>query len=144
MKKTDILVIIIILLLSVGFYALYFSNNQLSGELMIVVYYKNQVIHEQPLNEDTDVIVDIYTEDQKLYVNVGDRGFKHFSHISNVDSRHIENTIRITYGQTLMIHANCEDKLCMNMRIGSRASAPIVCTNGVLIKLQSEEFVIEV
>lgn len=150
MKKADILVIFIVLLLAVGFYALYFSNNQLSGDLMIVVYYKNQVIHEERLEDDTDIIIDFYTEGGKLYLAKGKSGseslknHKVVNNIKNVDSRHIENAVWITRERTIMSHANCDDLLCMNMRIGSRTSAPIVCTNGVIIKLVSDEFIIQV
>lgn len=140
MKKVDILVIILVLLISSTFYFLYFNNYSSTGDKVVQILYKNQVVYETDLKQTTNVIVEITSKDQILYVKIDDT-IKTYPISSNVE---ILNNVSITSEEIRMIEANCKNKYCYNMRLGKGFSSPIVCTNGILVRLVSDEFYIGV
>lgn len=148
MKKADILVIILVLFLSIGFYVIYFSNNLLDSddEYVIEIYYKqsSEPVYSIKLEEDTNVKVKLTTKDGFLFVEVCDNNAGEYKlykdPIKTVETREILNIVSIEYNHIHMQDANCENKLCMNMKISKTISTPIFCTNGVLVKLVSEDF----
>lgn len=146
MKKTDIIVIVFVLLLSIGFYAIYFSNNASFGNdnsYTVEIYYDNKVIYRVALKEDTNEIVKITTKDKLLYLSIDEDGDEVYE-INNpplsIDKNHeILNVVSIEFGHIHMHDANCKNQLCMNMRIGNNPMVQIVCTNDVKVKLVSDE-----
>jgi len=146
MKKADFLVITIILLISIGFYAIYFSNNLISSDSYgIEIYYNNQKVFEEALEETTKVTVCLDVEDVVLYVKVdrnNDGIYESTKEYLNLVSTptHTHNVVHIEYGNIHMVEANCENKLCLNMRIGKTLATPIFCTNNVLIKLVTNDY----
>ncbi|HHX00686.1 MAG TPA: hypothetical protein GX740_05235 [Acholeplasmataceae bacterium] len=146
MKKADILVIALVLLLSIGFYVIYFSNNLITHDsLGVEVYYKNLLVYEQELKDDIEATVSIETKSGILIVKIdldGDGEFEKIDEYTNVetDSREIYNVVHIEYGHIHMEEANCDNKLCLNMRIGKTLSTPIFCTNNVLVKLVTNDY----
>jgi len=141
MKKVDILVILIVLLLSTSFYIIYFSSNRLGDDVIVEVTYKNTVIYSVKLEESTDLIIEITSEDNVLTV-------KNNSKIKNFpigSDKEILNVVLITFDEIRMIDANCPNKYCLYMKLKSSTVTPIVCTNGIMIKLISDnEFTVEV
>ena len=147
MKKADILVIALILILSVGFYAIYFSNNLIINDdstYKIEIYYKNELIYNVELTEDINERVNIITKNNELFVNIDSDGDGNYDDILGPntvnDNREILNTVKIEYGHVHMEDANCANKLCLNMKIGRTLSTPIFCTNDILVKLVTEEY----
>jgi len=43
--------------------------------------------------------------------------------------------VQITDKEILMIHANCQTKRCMYMKITKNIPTPIICTNGITVEL---------
>lgn len=147
MKKADILVIALILILSVGFYAIYFSNNLIINDdstYKIEIYYKNELIYNVELTEDINERVNIITKNNELFVNIDSDGDGKYDDVLGPntvnDNREILNTVKIEYGHVHMEDANCANKLCLNMKIGRTLSTPIFCTNDILVKLVTEEY----
>ena len=147
MKKADIFVFALVLLLSVGFYVVYFSNNLIVDDesaYYVEIYYKNEQVYRVLLDENIDQRIKLTTKDNFLYIeidsdsnNTYDKSLKPIATTSNHE---ILNIVSIEYDHIHMEDANCENKLCMNMRIGKTLSTPIFCTNDILVKLISDEY----
>lgn len=147
MKKADILVVALVLLLSVGFYVIYFSNNLIvddDSSYGVEIYYKRTMVYNVELTEDIDVRVNIETKDNLLYIQIdidGDGEYEIIQKPINTDDDHvIHNIVKVEHGHVHMEDANCKNKLCLNMRIGKTLSTPIFCTNDVLVKLVTNEY----
>lgn len=147
MKKADILVIALVLLLSVGFYVVYFSNNLIVDDesaYYVEIYYKNDRVYRVVLDENTDQRIKLTTKNNLLYVEIDNNGDGTFDNslkpIDTTSNREILNVVSIEYDHIHMEDANCDNKLCMNMKIGKTLSTPIFCTNEVLVKLISDEY----
>lgn len=146
MKKFDILVISIVLLLSIGFYVIYFNlnPNNANDDLIVEIRYRNILIYEEPINENTDIIIKITSKNNELIreIDLNNDGIYDIKKpaIAINENYEILNIIHITGNDIHMIDANCDNKLCMNMKIGRMMSTPIFCTNGILIKVVSSEY----
>ncbi|MCK9470507.1 MAG: NusG domain II-containing protein [Bacilli bacterium] len=146
MKKADIVVIVLVFLLSVGFYVIYFTNNANFGNInsyVVEVYYDNKIVYSVDLKEDTNEMVKITTENKLLYLSIdkdGDEVYEIINEPFAIENNHeIINEIVIEFGHIHMHDANCKNKLCMNMRIGNNPLVQIVCTNDVKVKLVSDD-----
>lgn len=147
MKKTDFLVIALVLLLSISFYVIYFSNNYTTSddyESEVIVYYKSSEVYRVTLKKNTNIRLRLTTKNKQFILeeDVNGDGIYDTQHDpkATTDSTEILNVIHIEYGNIHMEEANCKNKLCMNMRITSGMPTPIFCTNDVLIKIESKEF----
>lgn len=144
MKKSDFLVIFLILALVVTFYSVYFTMNKISDEAQVVkVYYKSIEIYEVNYDKDLDVEVKISSKDNVLLVEIGlnqDGTFNDVKYFQIDEDVEILNIVHFLYGNIHMTEANCTNKLCMSMRIAHKLSTPIFCTNNILIKLESSAF----
>lgn len=144
MKKADIFVIIFVFLLSVTFYGIYFSNNKQGDDLGVEIYYQGKLIYEAEITEDINSVIYITSKSNSLFVKIdlyGD-GKKIIEKSPMVisESHEIVNTVKIQKDNIRMTDANCDNHLCMNMRIGGRIASPIFCTNGILIKLVTNDY----
>lgn len=147
MKKADILVIALVLLLSVGFYVVYFSNNLIVDDesaYYVEIYYRNNRVYRVILDENTNERIKLTTKDNFLYVEIDSNSDNTYDNslkpIATTSNNEILNIVSIEYDHIHMEDANCENKLCMNMRIGKTLSTPIFCTNDILVKLISDEY----
>lgn len=146
MKKADFLVITLVLLLSISFYVIYYSNNLLLYDSYgVEIYYNNVLVYEQELKDDVETIISLETNSGVLVLKIdndADGTFdktKTFDNIA-INSKDIKNIVHIEYGNIHMEEANCENKLCLNMRIGLTLATPIFCTNDVLVKLVTNDY----
>lgn len=146
MKKADFFVISLVLLLSIGFYVIYFSNNLLLYDSYgVEIYYNNVLVYEQELKDDVETIVSLETKSGVLIVKVdndADGSFDNTKTFNNIvtNPNDIKNIVHIEYGNIHMEDANCQNKLCLNMRIGLTIATPIFCTNDVLVKLVTNDY----
>lgn len=146
MKKADILVILLVLLLSVSFYVIYFTRNVRGGDLIVEITYqdstthKNQVIYYTKLEESTDVRVEIRTDNKILYLTAITPSGEEKKNIPIASDENIENIVDITYDEVRMHYANCTNKYCYRTKIHRNVGAPIICTNGIFVKLISEDY----
>ncbi len=140
MKKVDILIILIVFAFSIILYTFYFSNLSLSDDLLVEITYRNTVVYSTELKEDTDILVEITSADQILSVKVGD-AVTHFPIASEAE---ILNTVHITSDLIEMDEANCKNKYCLLMKLKRSYPQPIVCTNGIMVRLVTNEIIIEV
>lgn len=135
MKKFDLIIISIVLLISIGFYAVFFDVFRLDEDVVVEITYENLIIYQVNYHEDMNVTVEITSKNKVLTVSDGSKT-SHFNIRTNVE---IVNTVLITGKEIHMTVANCENKYCLQMHLSKNYPLPIVCTNGVMIKLKTDE-----
>lgn len=135
MKKLDYLIITIVAILSISFYIIYIASKNLGDEVDIQILYQNEVIYEMPLNKETEITVFVVGEDNKVIVTVDDQ-----SNIYDyVFKEPFYNTISITNEEIRMVDASCKNHDCMRMQMNPLFHTPIVCTNGIIVKVVSRD-----
>jgi len=114
MKKNDILVILIGLIMAAAAWLLFNKKQAEPQNSMAVIYKDGSLYKEVPL--DGDEIVKIEDEEGRI------------------------NIISIKDGKADMIEANCQDKLCVNTRPAWKDGQSIVCLpNRVVVEIKSAE-----
>ncbi|NMW84792.1 NusG domain II-containing protein [Peptoniphilus sp. AGMB00490] len=117
LKKADILVIILIVIIS---FLIYFFTNKLPKEDVnlakkVVITVDGKVFKEIPLNKDTKEKIDINT----IYG---------------------KNEVVIEGGEVHMHESNCKDKICIKMGKISIPGDSIICLpNRLIVKIVSEK-----
>lgn len=112
LKKIDYIIIFIVVLISIGFYSLYYRAYKINGsdQLYVEILYKNNLVNKIYLTKDTNQVI-------------------------NIDRDGHHNQITITYDSITMSEADCPDKYCMRMFLSHRHFTPIICTNGVVVRI---------
>jgi len=141
MKKFDIITILSVLLISVVFYILYFINVDSSGQPSVQISYNKEIIYEKKIDEVKNVKIEIKSFNNLLNLTVKDDNGEvvEFMETEVKSNKNIENTIYISDGSIVMIHANCHTKRCMSMKITNAFPTPIICTNGIIVELVFED-----
>ena len=142
MKKLDAVIIIFILSISISFYTIFAKNSNNGDEAFIEILYKSTTIYKVKLEQDTNTIIEISSNEDIINVKEG-----HSINKLNIKTdRELYNVISITSKETKMIDANCEDKnIHDRMIISEKFYIPIVCFNGITVKLvKSNEEIIPV
>ncbi len=114
LSKADYVLIIFFILIAIVFN--FVLSNILKEEVVngkVIVYYKNDVYKEFPLEENIE------------YTVTTDNGI---------------NTFKILDNKVKMIDANCKDKICLYEREIEYNNETIICLpNNILIKIESDE-----
>lgn len=135
MKKLDYLIIIIVAIISISFYAIYIVSKNLRDEVDIQILYQNEVIYETPLTKETEITVFVVGIDNEVIVTV-DGQSKIYDYLFKDP---FYNTILITNKEIKMIDASCKNHDCMRMQMNPLFHTPIVCTNGIIVKMVSRD-----
>ena len=140
MKKFDIITILVVLIISISFYLIYFDVFRVSDNRIVEVTYKNQVIYTTDISPTTNITLEISSKNNVLTVYDG----RHTFNFPIPSDHEILNIVSITFDEIHMHDANCPNKYCLHMKLTLRRPLPIVCTNGVMVKLKTQEIIIEV
>lgn len=135
MKKLDYLIIIIVAIISISFYTIYIVSKNLRDEVDIQILYQNEVIYETPLTKETEITVFVVGIDNEVIVTV-DGQSKSYDYLFKEP---FYNTILITNKEIKMIDASCKNHDCMRMQMNPLFHTPIVCTNGIIVKVVSRD-----
>ncbi|HNZ77398.1 MAG TPA: NusG domain II-containing protein [Bacilli bacterium] len=135
MKKLDYLIIIIVAIISISFYTIYIVSKNLRDEVDIQILYQNEVIYETPLTKETEITVFVVGIDNEVIVTV-DGQSKSYDYLFKEP---FYNTILITNKEIKMIDASCKNHDCMRMQMNPLFHTPIVCTNGIIVKMVSRD-----
>ncbi len=135
MKKWDYLIIsivgLIILVFFIVFYLPYRNIDLENAKVMIMI--NNQIIEELDLDENKEydyVIKASKNSDILIYKN--ESLLKTITNTKNIE---IDNNFMIKGYEIKMTNANCKHHDCMHMVINNQSTLPIVCTNGIIIKV---------
>lgn len=137
MKKFDIVTILSVFFIALLFYTLYFINIDKSGDLYAQFSYNKKVIYAVKIEDNINITIDIASNDQILTITKKDGTGKvlETKTVETDNKKRIENSVQITDKEILMIHANCQTKRCMYMKITKNIPTPIICTNGITVEL---------
>lgn len=135
MKKMDFVMIVLVLLIGISVFAAYFKKyNVDTDNAKIEIYYHDHLIDSIIFEENKNYTYTIETVDSKtLMITKNINGnITTFTREFN-QPRHIKNKISIDGHKIEMIEANCDNKLCMKMKMSRTYTLPIICTNGIAI-----------
>ena len=140
MKKIKVLDIIfiafavVIILCSYFFFYKRYNNN--SENSTIEICFKNETIDKLSASDafSSNYIYEIkyVASEETIYVYKNDSLIKEINYHNSKD---FNNTIQFKDGSIKMIDASCKGKDCMEMEINKNKSMPIVCTNGLVVKV---------
>lgn len=112
MKKREIIILVITVLLVAGIFAFYLYRQQQGAVVLVKI--NGEVVEELPLDEDT-----VYEITQ--------------------DGR-VSNVVHIEDSQVWITDADCPDKLCENMGKVSKDGQTLVCLpNKVIVQIEGGE-----
>lgn len=135
MKRLDFLIIFLIVLICVSLYIIYF-NYQIKDFNKIDIYYQNTYLESFSLEKDETIYITSNIEEKTIIISYSDIENKY--DIESI-SKEIINTVSILNGEVRMIESNCPNHVCEAIVINSKSKRPIVCTNGIIIKLSNDD-----
>jgi len=127
--------IALVLLIGISVFILYFNKfNVDTKNAKIEIYYRSELIDSVDFEEKIDIDYTIETSDNNsLMVIKNNNGDITTKYITITQSKYIKNEISIDYEKIEMTYANCDNQLCMHMKMNRSYTLPIVCTNGITI-----------
>ena len=129
MRKLDFLIYGIVLLFGLLLFILFNTNNTKEYNTIQLIV-NNQIIDETHMyNENTYLIV---SDNTNIYIY---KNNNLITKINNDLNKNIYNNVIIKDNKVIMSEANCKGKDCLHMEISQEKKLPIICTNGVVIKL---------
>lgn len=131
MKKYDFLIVGIVLIFSCFIYVL-FNNKTNSNTIQVII--NNEVIDEIDIYDNLSYIIDSNDSEIIIYKNN-----KLIRTIKNTYRKDIYNVIIIKDSKVIMSQSNCSGKDCMYMEISQDKKLPIICTNGIVIKISNND-----
>lgn len=145
-KALDIIFIVIsIAILLCSYFFFYQRYNKTNEDSIIEIAFKNEVIDKLSADDafNSNYIYEIkYIADKNtIYVYKNDALIKEISYHGPKD---FNNTIQFKDGSIKMIEASCNGKDCMEMEINKNKSMPIVCTNGIVVRIILENNKIDI
>lgn len=153
MKRFDIAIIIVVLLIGVFLFSFYYKKfNVDTNDAIVAIKYQNMTIAELEYNESLNYQYTIYGEDNnRLIVVVEQDGEEIDRKIFSINlSKNIRNRIILTYEKIYMDiephdhdrnldWPNCPDKNCTRIYMNSSRTLPIVCINGIYVEFVAGE-----
>lgn len=130
MKRIDYLIIGFVVIVGAILYLCMMRQKTISNTYQIIV--KNQVVDEDCIYNKNNYLIE--SSNGYIYIYKNDRFL-----IKILDKDIIKNEIEVYNNVIKMKNANCSGKDCTFMIIDSNHSVPIICTNGVVIKLVNKQ-----
>lgn len=130
MKRLDYLIIGFILIVGVVLYVFMVDQKPCTNKYQIIV--KNQVVDEDYIYNKNNYLIESSNGYIYIYKN------NHLL-IEIFNNDIIKNEIEVCDSVIKMKNANCKGKDCTFMIIDDNHKGPIICTNGVVIKLVNKQ-----
>ena len=153
MKKLDIVVFTFVLVIGGLIFGLYFRQININvHNAALEISFKNIVLDSVQLTEDTHIVYyldeidehsfkftkDVYIDDQ-IY-RTEETHNANLGSLKTLNPNHIlHHKIVVTWDDIRMEEASCPNKDCQRMKMSHRATLPIVCTNGVVVRFVLQE-----
>ncbi len=132
MKKIDFLIGGIILLIAIFIYLNF--NNKYNSINNIELIINNEIIDNIDINNNCEYI--ITSDNVYIYIYKNDQLIKT---IDNKYTKNIYNKVSVKDKTITISESNCKGKDCLYMKINDNVKLPIICTNGVVIKINKED-----
>lgn len=132
--KVDHLIIIVIALVLICLLFIY--NDVNINESNIQIIFKNELIIEENIETENRYLIESNDEFNKISI------YKNGILINEINiftDRYISYEILISNNKVKVLKANCINKDCMNMYIDYYHLFPIICVDGLIIKVVDKE-----
>ena len=130
MKKLDFLILVGMLLFISFLFILFNNKKYVNNKLQLIV--NNELIDNLNINESNIYLIN--SDDIYIYIYKNELLFKT---VTNKYRKKIYNVITIENGTIKVTSSNCIGKDCMHMEINKNNNLPIICTNGIVIKISN-------
>lgn len=132
MKKIDFLIVFLVLIISLFLFLSFNNTNNVSNNIQLII--NNEQIDSLDINTECEYIIN--SDNIYIYIYKNNQLIKK---INNKYIKNIYNKIIISNNTIVMVASNCKGKDCMNMKINNTTYFPIICTNGVVIKITNKQ-----
>lgn len=137
-KKLDILIIILTLIIPISFFIGYFSIVDTSFDTTINVEYNNKLIYQFDIDDISYTTIYVRSSSKVVYVEVNQDGNVYKKTYENIDVlREINYKIVIDDGEVIVLDSLCKNHYCMHMTLNKAVKSPIICTDGLVIKYKN-------
>jgi len=130
MKKYDFLIVSIVFIFACFIYIIFNINKTDSNTIQIII--NNEIIDELDIYNNISYIIESNDSEILIYKNN-----KLIKIIKNTYHKDIYNIITIKDSKVTMSQSNCSGKDCTYMEISQNKKLPIICTNGIVIKISN-------
>ncbi len=132
MKKLDFLILFGFILFISIIFLLFKTNNYTNNDIQIII--NNELIDNLTINDNNTYLIN--SDDSYIYIYKNKLFIKK---IENKYKKNIYNIITIDKATIKMKISNCAGKDCMYMEINENYKLPIICTNGIVIKISNND-----
>lgn len=146
-KILDITICIIALLILIFSYFFCFKKYTNNKDANIVeIYFKNELIDKMSTDVafTSDIVYEITYQKDTGIIQVFKNNNDLIKEISYHGPSDFYNVIQMKDGNIKMIDASCRGKDCMEMEINKAKTMPIVCTNGLVVKVVMDKNKIDI
>lgn len=145
-KIGDIIALICLAIICILIFFLVIRDKKISDGV-IEISFKNQIIDEIDYDKVFKELQEIKYEIKYVHSSGIIYVYKNDvlkTEIEYTGTKDFYNTILIKDGTIKMIEASCSGKDCMKMEINKNKTLPIVCTNGVNVRIRSKNSEIDI
>ena len=145
-KIGDIIALISLVIICILIFFLVIKDKKISDGV-IEISFKNQIIDEIDYDKVFKELQEIKYEIKYVHSSGTIYVYKNDvlkTEIEYAGTKDFYNTILIKDGTIKMIEASCSGKDCMKMEINKNKTLPIVCTNGVNVRIKSKNSEIDI
>jgi len=135
MKRGDYLIIGITVLFIILFMGLYINERVKKTSNQVGVFFQNKKVLNFECTDKVQAKIEIATTNKKVilkyYVN---NSLKEEKVLAINYSKEIKNVLEMKGGVIVMTESNCPHHECQKIRLSSKYTLPIVCTNEIIVR----------
>ncbi len=135
MKRGDYLIIGITVLFIILFMGLYINERVKKTSNQVGVFFQNKEVLNFECTDKVQAKIEIATTNKKVilkyYVN---NSLKEEKILAINYSKEIKNVLEMKDGVIVMTESNCPHHECQKIRLSSKYTLPIVCTNEIIVR----------
>lgn len=135
MKRGDYLIIGITVLFIILFMGLYINERVKKTSNQVGVFFQNKKVLNFECTDKVQAKIEIATTNKKVilkyYVN---NSLKEEKVLAINYSKEIKNVLEMKGGVITMTESNCPHHECQKIRLSSKYTLPIVCTNEIIVR----------
>ena len=135
MKRLDYFTIGLVIIICVGFYITYFIYKPDAGDV-IEIYYQDMLLNRFNIADDLVINISGTLGEKKITMEYNETKEDFYEIVLIKD---FLNIIQIKNQEITMRDADCKNKNCTYMIINNNNVRPIVCTNGIIVRMSRDD-----
>lgn len=137
-KKLDILIMIITLIIPISSLIVYFSIVDTSFDTTINIEYNNKLVYQFDVDDVSYAMIYVSSSLDTVNVEINQDGNVYKKSYENIEViREINYMIVIADGEVNVLDSLCKNHYCMHMTLNKTVKSPIICTDGLVIKYKN-------